>query len=100
MSVESTRQASGWDCASQALAEIRACPGELEAFVSGLFDEFGKLVDDLLVHELAQDQAQPKKETAAMQEQIDRLAAMVADLAGSVAGQSKPAGRPARNGSK
>ena len=47
MSVESPNSASGLDCAKQALEEIRACPAELQTFVTGLFDEFGKLVDGI-----------------------------------------------------
>lgn len=91
MSAESPNSSTRWDCAKQALAEIRACPGELQTFVTGLFEEFGKLVDELLAHELGRQQIHRTMETERLQDQIDRLAAVVASLAGTVPDRSRQA---------
>ena len=84
MSVESSNQLGGWDCASDALAEIESYPNELQKFVADLFDQLGGLTDAMLVEELARQRAEQKSERDAMREQIDRLAAVTAELAKTV----------------
>ena len=77
----------------EALAEIRACPGELQTFVSGVFDQLDSLTNQLLRHELTRRQAQRQAERESVQGQIDRLAAVAAQLA-EIDGRTEAVGRP------
>jgi hypothetical protein len=92
MPVESPNQSGCWNSAREALAEIRAFPGELQTFFSGVFDQWGGVTDGWLVHELVEQQAQGRSEREALQGQIDRLAIVAAELAATVAEQRALAG--------
>ena len=96
MPVESSNQSGGWNCTRAALAEIRACPGELQTFVSGMFNQLDGLTDDLLARELTRQQVQRQAEREALQGQIDQLASVAAELAEALAGQNELAGRKNR----
>jgi hypothetical protein len=89
MSVESTSQPGGWNCASEALAEIQACPGQVQTFVSRMFDDLGSTTDALLAGELARQQSRRQAEREALEEQIDRLTAAASKLAETVAEQKQ-----------
>ena len=101
MSVESSSQPGRWNCAKEALAEIRACPGELQTFVSGVFDQLDSLTNQLLRQELTRRQAQRQAERDSVQGEVDRLAAVAAQLA-EIDGRdrSELAGREARSTGK
>jgi hypothetical protein len=89
MSVESTSQPSGWNCASEALADMQACPGQMQTFVSRMLDELGSTTDALLAGEVARQEARRKAEREALAGQIDRLTAAAAELAETVAEQKQ-----------
>jgi hypothetical protein len=91
-------ESSGWSCASEALADIRAYPGGLQTFVLGVFDQLDGLTDELLARELARQQVQRQAERDVLQGQIDRLASVAAELAEAVAEQKEMAGQKNRNG--
>ena len=74
---------------NEALAEIRAYPGGLQALVAGVFDHLDGLIGEFRAEELARQQNQRQAEQQALQGQIDRLAAVAADLAKSVAEQKR-----------
>ena len=98
MSVESSDQRAGWECAKEALAEIRAYPGGLQALVAGVFDQLDGLVGELRAQDLAHQHNQRQAEQQALRNQIDRLAAVAADLARSVAEQKRSAPPKNHNG--
>ena len=89
MPVESSGQPGKWNCVSEALAEIRACPGELKTFISGVFDQLDSLTDQLRRYEISRRQA----EGQAVQGQIDRLSAVAAQLAETMAEQKRLASK-------
>jgi hypothetical protein len=91
MSVESSSRSGGWNNAREALTEIRASPGQLQTFVASLFDQLGSLTSELLARELARQRTQRRTDHEALQEQIDRLAAAVAQLADTAAEPQRPA---------
>ena len=93
MPVESSSRPGKCNCAKEALAEIRACPGELQTFVSGVFDQLDSLTNQLLRHELTRRQAQHES----VQGEVDRLAAVAAQLAETMAEQKQSAGRKPRD---
>jgi hypothetical protein len=78
-------ESTGWKCAREALAEVRAYPSGLQTFVSSMFDQLDGLTDRLLAHELAGHQA----EQNALRDQIDRLASVAAELTEAVAEQKQ-----------
>jgi hypothetical protein len=84
MSLDSSNQLGSWDCAKDALAELLAFPSELKTFIGGLFDQMGELNRELLVQELENQRKEHYAERDAMRTQIDRLAAIVADLTGAL----------------
>jgi hypothetical protein len=97
MPVESSSQPGKWNCAREALAEIRACPGELQTFVSGVFDQLDGLTNQLLRHERTLRQTQRQAERESVQGEIDRLSAVAAQLAEMMAEQKQLAGQKPRN---
>lgn len=97
MSVESPNPSSDWNCAREALAEMRACPGELQAFVSGAFDRLAAMTDELLAHELAHNQTPRKGQRDALQDQIDCLDSVAVELAEAVAEQKPLIGHKSEN---
>ena len=93
MSVECSDQPHGWNCAAEALAEIRACPDKLRRFVAEVFDQLDGLTDELLARESADRQFQRQVEREALEAQIDQLASVVAELAESMGGRKDANGR-------
>jgi len=85
MPVESPKRSGGWNCPSEALAEIRAYPGELQTFLVGVFDRLDRLADELRAQEVAAQHV----ERDALHGQIDRLASVASELAEAVAEQKK-----------
>jgi hypothetical protein len=83
MAVDSLNQSDGWNCAREALAEIRVCNGGLQTFLDGAFDQLDHLADDLLAQELACQRG----EREALQAQVDRLALVANELTAAVAEQ-------------
>jgi hypothetical protein len=92
MSFESSNQLGGWDCARDALAEIASFHDELKILFTGLFDQMGQLNNELLVQEVASQRTEHQVERDALQGQVDRLAAIAAELSGVVAEQKKTQG--------
>lgn len=80
MSVELSNQSAGEGGVQDALAEIRASHAELRTFIEGLFDRLDGLADGLLVQEVANRQAQRDTDRLALDDQIERLAALVVEL--------------------
>ncbi len=89
MSVELSNQSAGEGGVQDALAEIRASRAELRTFLEGLFDRLDGLADGLLVQEVANRQTQRDTDRATLDDQIERLVAVAAELAESVAQQKK-----------
>jgi hypothetical protein len=89
MRAELPNQPSGRNCVRNALAEIRAGHGDLQTHILGMFDRLDLLADDLLGSKIARDCAVGHAEQEALQEQIDRLASLAAELAESVAEQKR-----------
>jgi ribosome assembly protein YihI (activator of Der GTPase) len=75
--------------ALNALAEIRACHGDLRTYVAGAFDRLDGLVEELGTQKTDEEQTQRQVDQASMQEQIDRLARLATELAQSVAEQKR-----------
>jgi hypothetical protein len=98
MPVESSNQSGDWNSAREALAEMRACPGELQTFILSVFDQLDSLASELLAHELAGQQAQRQAGSEALQNQIDRLASVAAELSKAVAEQKALVGQIKGNG--
>lgn len=98
MSAESSKQPGGWNCAWDALAEIRTCSGELQTFIWGVFDHLDGLADELLVRELDRQQLQRQGEQETLQGQINRLTSVATELADAVAEQKRLTGQKYRNG--
>ena len=97
MPVESSSQSGRWNCARDALAEIRACPGELQTFVSDVFDQLESSANQLLKYERARRQAQRHAERDSVQGEIDRLSVVATQLAELMAEQQQLAGRKSGN---
>jgi hypothetical protein len=93
MPLESSHQSGGVDCVRSALAEIRAYPGELQAFVSGMLEQWDDFAEKLRTCELARQQALRHSECESLQKQIDRLEALTAQLADTVAEQKRSTGK-------
>ena len=89
MRAELPNQPAGWNCVRDALAEIRTGHGELQTYISGMFDRLDGLAGEALDSKIAQDCAVGHAEQEALQEQIDRLASLAAELAQSVADQKQ-----------
>jgi len=85
MSVESANQSDDDGGVQNALTEIRASEAELQTFLDGLFDRLEGLADGLPVQEVARRQVQRETDRAALDDQIERLAALADELAESVA---------------
>ncbi len=85
MAIESSNQSDGGTCAREALAEIRTCTGELQTFLTDVFDRLDHLADTLLAQELSCQH--DERET--FQAQIDRLALVANELTAAVAEQKR-----------
>jgi hypothetical protein len=78
------------DCqeqASNALGEIRACYGDLQTFVAGVFDRLDAVVEELRSEMSAHEWTKWQAEQSTLQVQIDRLALLASDMAQSIAEQ-------------
>ena len=85
MAVECPNESAGWNSASEALAEIRACGDGLQATLAGVFDQLDQMAGELLAHELAYQRGQQE----ALRAQVDRLAAVAGELTAAVAEQKQ-----------
>ncbi len=85
MPVESPKRSGGWNCASEALAEIRAYPGELQTFSCRRIRSTGPFGGRVARQEVAAQHV----ERDALHGQIDRLASVASELAEAVAEQKK-----------
>jgi hypothetical protein len=75
--------------AMNALAEMRACYSDLRTFATGMFDRLDAVVEELRSEIAGQEWTKWQAEQDTLQEQIDRLAQLAADLAQSVAEQKQ-----------
>jgi hypothetical protein len=64
---------------AHALAEIRACYGDVRTYVAGAFERLDKLVEEAGA-QTAREPTARQPEQAAIQEQIDQLARLAAQL--------------------
>jgi hypothetical protein len=71
--------------ALNALAEIRACHGDLRTFVARAFDRLDAVVEELRTQRTVHDRTNRQAEQEDLQEQIDQLSRLASDLAHSVA---------------
>jgi hypothetical protein len=71
--------------ALNALIEIRACRDELQTFLEAAFDRLDHLVDGLRSERSGQGEVKHPTDGGTLQNQIDLLARMAAELAQSVA---------------
>jgi len=98
MTVEVSYPSSGWSSVHEALGEIRGIPGELQTFVTSLFDELDQTIDGIFVQELSDRQKEHQVEREALQCQIDRLISLTAELTQTVTEQKQLNGQRNRNG--
>ena len=89
MRPELPNQPAGWNGVRDVLAETRTGLGELQTCITEMFDRLDGLVDERLGSRSAQQCAVGRAEQEAIQEQIDRLASLAAELAQSVAEQKR-----------
>ena len=89
MHPELPNQPAGWNGVRNALAETRTGLGELQTYITGMFDRLDGLADERLGSRSAQHCAVDHAEQEAFKEQIDRLASLAAELAESVAEQKR-----------
>jgi hypothetical protein len=90
MSVETTvNRADVRNRAKEALAEIRVCCGEIQTFMDGEYDQLDLLSDELLMRHTVHEQAERRVEQELIQNQMDRLVQMMAEVAESVAEQKQ-----------
>jgi hypothetical protein len=83
---------------STAVAELRACSDEMQAFVAGVFENLEEMADQLSTRERVGRHAQQQAERKALQDQIEQLASVTAELAASVAEQKRLTGDRRSNG--
>jgi hypothetical protein len=89
MRPELPNQPAGWNGVRNALAETRTGLGELQTYITGMFDRLDGLADERLGSRSAQQCALDHAEQEKLKEQIDRLASLAAELAQSVAEQKQ-----------
>jgi hypothetical protein len=87
MRAELSNQPLGRSCLRDALAELQACHDEFQTFVADMFDEIDGLAGELLGSPVTCNDALPEPQRESLQSQIDRLAALTAELAQSMASQ-------------
>jgi hypothetical protein len=85
MSAELLNPTAYREDALNALIEIRACHDELQEFLAAAFDRLDALVGKLRTERGEQGEVQRQPEGGTLQNQIDLLARMAAELAQSVA---------------
>ncbi len=93
MFVEMPSPPADVSAARNALREICACRAELQTFLADEFDRWERLADGLLTGEIAHERAQEQAQREALDGQIERLAAVAAELARSLAEQKQAAPR-------
>lgn len=89
MTAQRSNPITGWDCVHGALAEVRSVHGELQTFFAGMFDELESLCEAVLTDELQRDRSERATEHETVQEQISRLNALAAELAGALTEQKR-----------
>ena len=92
-SVEMPSPSADVSAARDALQEICACRAELETFLADDFDRWERLADGLLAGEIARERAQEQTQREAIEGQIERLAAVAAELARSLADEKRLGGK-------
>ena len=98
MCAELNSQPLGRNCVRDALAELQACHDEFQTFVADMFDKLDGLAGEFLGTEIRQDDALPEPQRESLQSQIDRLAALTAELAQSLASQRPAAQQNGESG--
>ncbi len=87
MSIETASPPVASDCARNALAEIRKCQTELEEFLAETFERLDGLAEELLTNEINHQEHLRQAEREAVDQQVERLAALATELAHTVAEQ-------------
>ena len=80
MAVECPSLPTELTCAVDALADIRACSGQLQSFVFGMLDQLDEITGELLGREMASRQSQRQADRESLQGQIDQLTVVAAQL--------------------
>jgi hypothetical protein len=93
MFVEMPSPSTDVSAARDALLEIGACRAELQTFLADEFDRWERLANGLLAGEVARGRAQEQAQREALDGQIERLAAVTAELARSLAEQKRAASK-------
>lgn len=74
---------------TDAFLEIRACQRELGVFLTETFERLDQLMEEFLAEEIGFQKNLRKQEQEAVDQQVDRLASMIAKLARSVNEQKR-----------
>jgi predicted nucleic acid-binding Zn-ribbon protein len=90
MSAELLNLSISREDALDALVEIRACHDELQAFLTATFDRLDDLVDKLRADQTGQTQVKRRMEGETLQDRIDQLARLAAELAQSMSERERP----------
>ena len=79
------------DCsrAHSTLADIRASHAEFQTFFSGVFDGLEQSCDELLAHKIECDRYNRQIEQETLQQQVDRLSELAAELIETVSEQKR-----------
>jgi len=80
MSIEPFNSVADCNRIRSILAEIRASHAEFQTFFSGMFDGLEQLYDELLAHKIEHDHYDHQIEQEILQQQVDRLSALAAEL--------------------
>jgi hypothetical protein len=80
MSVEMSAQSAGRENARLALAELRACRAELQAFFDDLLTGWDEGDEQSLRCAIVRQQAQWQTDHEALQRQIERLTSLASEL--------------------
>lgn len=75
--------------ARRALREISACRVELQTFLSEEFDRWERLAEELLADEVVRHETFEQADRVALDDQIERLASVAAELSRSLSDQSR-----------
>jgi hypothetical protein len=81
MPVEMSARSAEHENARQALAEIRACRIELQAYIDDLFDQGRRWAGEEWMHELDRQQTQWRTDQESLHRQIEQLTILVSKLA-------------------
>ena len=98
MSAELLNLSVSREDALNALIEIRACHDELQTFLAATFSRLDDLVDKLRAEQPGQEQVERRTDGGSLQDRIDQLARLAAELAQSMTEREPLAAARGRKG--